>query len=65
MLQIDSIIDIKNKNLKRIIDYMRFRPYSVKKQISIDLNLSFATVSNMINYLTQTKLIRQEDTESV
>lgn len=59
MLTIDNLIDIKYKNLKSIIDYVRFREHSTKKEIAHDLNLSFATVSNMINLLMSMDLIQE------
>lgn len=61
-MKIKNVIDLKNKNLKNVIDYMRFKEYSIKKQMAVDLNLSFATVSNMTNFLMQTELIGEVET---
>lgn len=64
MLKVDNLIDLKNKNLKSIIDYQRFRSDTTKKQIAHDLNLSFATVSNMANLLMNIDLIRETENSS-
>ncbi len=61
MLTVDNLIDLKYKNLKSIIDYVRFREYNTKKQIAHELNLSFATVSNMINLLMNAGLIKETE----
>ncbi|HHW31733.1 MAG TPA: ROK family protein [Clostridiaceae bacterium] len=57
MMHIDNLIDIKYKNIKSIIDYIRFKKNCTKKEISDSLKLSFATVSNMINLLMSKDLI--------
>ena len=54
---IDNLLDIKSKNLKSIISYMRFHNANTKKQVASDLGLSFATVSNMVNDLITHGLI--------
>ena len=64
MIKVDNLIDLKKKNLKCIIDYQRFRGNCTKKQIANDLNLSFATVSNMMNYLMQIDLVRNAEYNS-
>ncbi len=64
MVKVDNLIDLKNKNLKSIIDYQRFKSNTTKKQIAQDLNLSFATVSNMANLLMNIDLIRETENSS-
>lgn len=59
MLIVENLIDLKNKNLKSIIDHERFRQSDTKRQIAADLNLSFATVSNMINLLMRIGLFEE------
>ena len=49
--QINSIIDIKRNNLKSIINYLRKNPFATKKEIAEALSLSFATVSNLCNWM--------------
>jgi predicted NBD/HSP70 family sugar kinase len=44
-------MDIKRKNLKSVIDHIRFQESCHKKDVARDLNLSFATISNMVNFL--------------
>ena len=43
IMTVDSLIDLKYKNLKSIIDYIRFRDSSTKREVARELNLSFAT----------------------
>jgi len=54
---IDNLIDLKYQNLKNVINYIRSEEYSTKKGIAENLNLSFATVSNMCNSLEDMGLI--------
>lgn len=58
---IKSVIDIKKNNIKSIIHYLRFCENATKKQIASDLNLSFATVSNMGNSLVEHGIITEVD----
>jgi predicted NBD/HSP70 family sugar kinase len=60
----ENLIDLKNKNLKSIINYIRFDKNSTKKDISDRLALSFATVSNMCNTLEQIGLIEYAGAET-
>ena len=58
-MEIDNILDIKRKNLKSVIDFARFRDGWQKRDAARTLNLSFATVSNMINLLLEYGLLEQ------
>lgn len=48
---VGNIIDIKRNNLKSIIDHTRFQEARQKREVANELNLSFATISNMVNFL--------------
>ena len=48
---LQSVINIKRRNLKSVINYLREVPCATKKEISQDLSLSFATVSNLCNWM--------------
>ena len=61
----ENLIDLKNKNLKSIINSIRFDKNSTKKDISDRLELSFATVSNMCNTLEQIGLIEYANNDHV
>ncbi|WP_312641697.1 ROK family protein [Hydrogenoanaerobacterium sp.] len=68
MSKIHSVVDIRKNHIKYIIDYLRGKDGVTKKQISADLNLSFATVSNLCNLLYDIGIITEvseEDTGSV
>lgn len=56
-MDVENILDIKCKNIKDIIDYIRFRESWKKKEIAVDLGLSFATVSSMINEMMELGMI--------
>ncbi len=60
-MEIDSIIDIKRKNVKSIIDFARFQDVWQKRDAARELNLSFATVSNIINVLMECGLMEQTE----
>lgn len=60
-MQIDSVIDIRRKNIKSIIDFARFRDGWQKRDVSHALGLSFATVSNSINQMMECSLLEQRD----
>lgn len=62
-MAMENLIDLKNKNLKSIVNYIRFDKRSTKKDISDRLELSFATVSNMCNTLEQIGLIEYADAD--
>lgn len=67
-MNVENIVDVKQKNVKRIIDFIRFRDDSTKKEIAQELELSFATVSNICNELKSIGIIEErdiEDTKSV
>lgn len=57
-MDVESILDIKRKNFKSIIDYIRFQDEWQKKDISAELGLSFATVSSMINDMMEIGMVR-------
>ena len=48
---LQSVINIKRHNLKSVINYLREVPCATKKEISQNLSLSFATVSNLCNWM--------------
>lgn len=48
---IATLIDIKHRNVKCILDELRFSKNSTKKELADKLSLSFATVSNTCNSL--------------
>jgi len=50
-MQINDLIDIKNKNAKSILNELRFKDMLTKKSIADSTKLSFATVSNLCNEL--------------
>lgn len=52
VLEID-IFDIKAQNVKRILDVVRQKGHMTKKEIAAQTDLSFATVSNLCNELTE------------
>lgn len=57
-MDVESILDIKRKNFKSIIDYIRFQDEWQKKDISAELGLSFATVSSTINDMMEIGMVR-------
>lgn len=64
-MTVDSLIDLKYKNLKSIIDYIRFRDSSTKREVARELNLSFATVSNMVNGFISQGLVIETEADTV
>lgn len=60
-MKIDSVIDIKRKNVKSILDYARFRSGWQKRDAAQELDLSFATVSNIINQMLECGLLEQTE----
>lgn len=50
-MQINDLVDIKSKNIKKILDCIRSHRPMTKKQIADETGLSFATVSNLCNEL--------------
>jgi len=67
-MNVENIVDVKQKNVKKIIDYLRFKDIITKKEIAQALELSFATVSNICNELKEKKIIQEDemqDTRSV
>ena len=61
--QFHNIVDIKRGNIKNIINYLRETPFATKKEIADALSLSFATVSNLCNFMeSQGYLVSQSDT---
>ena len=53
MQKITDLVDIKQRNVKSIIDTVRSRPTSTKKEIASATGLSVATVSNLCNELIE------------
>lgn len=53
IMKIDSSVELKKAHVKEIIQYLRRNERSAKKKISEDLNLSFATVSNICNEMRE------------
>lgn len=49
--RVQNTMEIRSFNTKKIIDYLRFNIPVTKKEISDNLGLSFATVSNLCNEL--------------
>lgn len=60
-MKIDSVIDIKRKNVKSIIDYVRFHEGWQKRDVAREMDLSFATVSNIINQMLECGLLKQTE----
>ena len=56
---IDTIIDIKRKNFKSVLNYLRMRGDCQKKELAGELKLSFATVSSMINDMMRIGLVAE------
>ncbi len=64
-MSIKNVIEIKRRNLKSIISYIRFKDDLTKKQIAKDLKLSFATVSNMCNELKLQGVVSEIDSKDL
>ncbi len=65
---IQSVVEIKNYNLKRIVGYLRTNSPATKKDIASHLGLSFATVSTMCNQLLEKGIVLEtglEETHAV
>lgn len=56
-MQINDLVDIKLKNVKSILDVIRFGEAVTKKDIAAATGLSFATVSNLCNELRDLDVI--------
>src|SRR5690554_300102 len=52
-----DIIDIKNQNIRAIVDAVRFESGLTKRMIAEKTNLSFATVSNLCNELIERNIL--------
>ena len=50
-MQVNDLVDIKAKNVKKILDCLRNHAPMTKKEIALKTGLSFATVSNLCNDL--------------
>lgn len=50
-MQINDLVDIKSKNIKKILNCIRSHRPMTKKEIADETGLSFATVSNLCNEL--------------
>lgn len=59
----ENVIDLKNRNLKSIIDHLRGGGAGMKRQMAQQLGLSFATVSNMTNLLAAAGVISESENE--
>ena len=59
-----SVINIKRRNLKSIINFLRETNGSTKKEIAQALSLSFATVSNLCNWIEMQGMIESSQPES-
>lgn len=61
-----NVLEIKRHNIKSIIDCLRFKDSSTKRQMAAETGLSFATVSNMCNLLLKANTIDElEETAEV
>jgi predicted NBD/HSP70 family sugar kinase len=57
---INDVIDIKNRNIKDILNVIRFEEGLTKKEIALMTGLSFSTVSNLCNELKDLQIVTDE-----
>lgn len=57
---VPSVVSIRRGNLKSIVNYLRDGKLATKKEIAHGLSLSFATVSNLCNWLEEAGLIESQ-----
>jgi len=57
---LQSVIDIKRNNLKSVLNYLREVSGATKKDVAQSLSLSFATVSNLCNWMEIQGLIESQ-----
>ena len=60
MQRVTDLVDIKQQNVKTIIDAIRHRPESTKKEIAAATGLSVATVSNLCNELIDMLILESQ-----
>ena len=61
---VQNSAEIRSLNRKKIIEYLRWCDSATKKVISDELNLSFATVSNLCNQLIEEGILEIESSQS-
>jgi len=59
-LSIKNTLELRKANTKLVVDHLRHLPFDTKKQIAGRLNLSFATASNICNYLADKNIIEAD-----
>ena len=60
---VENTAEIRSQNKKRIIQYVAHHPNQTRKQISDDLGLSFATISNLCVQMISDGILRSESAE--
>jgi predicted NBD/HSP70 family sugar kinase len=61
---IQNTAELRSFNTKKIIGHLRFNPPITKKELADQLNLSFATVSNICNQLVDDAILQDMDSEA-
>ena len=59
-MKIDSSVELKRVHGKEIMDYLRKEKRVTKKVMAEELNLSFATVSNICNEMREKAISRKK-----
>lgn len=59
MMKIDSSVELKRVHAKEMLEYLRKKPNTMKKIMAEELNLSFATVSNLSNEMREMGFLKE------